>query len=435
MTGHPPYGFRPAWSLIGTVAAWALAGSVHAQAQVDAPQAPPVSPPPPVTQQPAGPATPYSIGLSQTLTHDSNFFRTSSNEEDEWTSVTALNFGLDQMFGRQRLHGNASLQTNRYKEHDELNNTGHDVGLQLDWETAGNLSGVLGAQSTRRQYRFGLDSATPLDDTPNIESTRSGFFQGRLGGMGELALLAGASSLDREYSNTTFAADNDLSQWSGEGGIGYRPSPDLGGQLLARYTRISRPDTSFYDDSSRKDLELGVFWQASGASRFDARLTRSEEKHAVLADRSFWTGGIGWDWLPSGKLRLRTELLRDTEGGSGNALTVEPTMPAVPAGDQLRDAFIWTAQWAATAKINVIGGVQWSRRKFGQLLEGSTDHLNDRTTALTLGVQYSPARALDLGCNIASERRDTNAVTAADLTLTREYDSLAAGCMLQLWFR
>lgn len=435
MTGHLPYGSRPAWSLFGAAAAWALAGSVHAQAQVDTPPPPPVSPPPPITQPQPGPAQPFSIGLSETLTHDSNFFRTSTDEEAEWTSVTALNFGLDQMFGRQRLHGNAALQMNRYKEHDELDNTGHDVGLQLDWETAGNLSGVLGAQSIRRQYRFGLDSATPLDNARNIETTQSGYFQGRLGGLGEWALLAGASALEREYSNTTFAADNDLSQWSGEGGIGYRPSPDLGGRLLARYTRISRPDTSFYDDSSRKDLELGVFWQASGASRFDARLTRSEEKHAELADRSFWTGGIGWDWTPSGKLRLRTEVLRDTEGGSGSVAMPDGTRPPVAAGDQLRDAVIWSAQWAATAKINVIGGAQWSRRKFSQLLEGGGGHVNDRTTALTLGVQYSPARALDLGCNLTSEQRDSNAVTVADLTLTRDYDSLAAGCMLQFWFR
>ncbi|HJV70868.1 hypothetical protein [Ideonella sp.] len=428
-------GSCPAGALIAVAAAWVLAGAAHAQAQVDTPPPPPVSPPPPITQPQPGPAQPFSIGLSETLTHDSNFFRTSTNEEAEWTSVTALNFGLDQMFGRQRLHGNAALQMNRYKEHDELNNTGHDVALQLDWETAGDLSGVLGAQSIRRQYRFGLDSATPLDDARNIESTQSGYFQGRLGGMGEWALLVGANALDRGYSNATFAADNDLSQWSGEGGIGYKPSPDLGGQLLARYTRISRPDTSFYDDSSRKDLELGVFWQASGASRFDVRLTRSEEKHAVLADRSFWTGGIGWDWAPSGKLRLRTQVLRDIEGGSGNVATPEATMPAVPAGDQLRDAFIWSAQWAATAKINVIGGVQWSRRKLSQLLEVGGGHLSDRTTAVTLGVQYSPARALDLGCNIASERRDSNAVSIADLALTRDYDALAAGCTFQFWFR
>lgn len=436
MTGHRFRRSRPAWFLIGAAAGWALAGSAHAQAQPDAPQAPPVSPPPPVTQPVAAPAQPYSIGVSQSLVHDSNYFRTSSNEESEWTSVTALNLGLDQMFGRQRLHGNAALQANRYKEHDELDNTGHELGLQLDWETIGSLSGVLGARSTRRQYRFGLDGAVPLDDTRNIENTQAGYFQGRLGGMGEWSVLAGAATLQRDYSNTVFAADNDLSQWSGEGGFGYRPSPDLGGQLLARYTRITRPDTAvLYDDASRKDVELTAFWQASGASRFDARLTRSEEKHAVFADRSFWTGSLGWDWLPSGKLRLRTELLRDTEGSAGSLAEPGDTAATVPAGDQLRDALIWSVQWAATAKINVVGGAQWSRRKFTVLLEDGSGHLNDRTTALTLGVQYSPVRALDLGCNLASERRDSNAVSAADQNLTRDYDSLTAGCQLQLWWR
>jgi hypothetical protein len=438
MTGHPR--FPSSRSLLAAAACWVLAGAVQAQAQPDEPQAAPVAPPPsiaqpPASQQPAGPATPYSFGISQTLTHDSNFFRASTNEESEWTSVTALNFGLDQMLGRQRLHGNAALQMNRYKEHGDLDNTGHDLGLQLDWETIGSLSGVLGVQSTRRQYRFGLDSGTPSDDTRNIEHTDAAYFQGRLGGMGEWSLLTGANTLRRRYSNDIFAADNDLRQWSGEGGIGYKPSLDLGGRLMARYTRISRPDTSFYDDASRKDIELGVFWQATGASRLDGRLTRSEEKHAVLADRSFWTGGLGWEWLPSGKLRLRTELTRDTEGSSGNVALPGATMPTVPAGDQLRDALNWSVQWAASAKINVTGGVQWSRRKFDQLLEIGGGRLTDRTTALTLGVQYSPARALDLGCNIASEKRDTNGTTAADLVLTRDYDAFTAGCTLQFWFR
>lgn len=418
----------PAWAL---AAAWALASAAFAQ--VDAPPSSPVSPPP-LGQQPAGPATPFNIGVSQSFVHDSNFFRTSRDEQAEWTSTTALHLGLDQLLGRQRLHGNASLQANRYREHDELDNTGHDLGLQLDWETVGSLSGVLGVQSTRRQYRFGLDSSAP-SDTRNIERGDVGYFQARLGGLGEWALLAGANGLHRRYSNDAFAADNDLTQWSGEGGVAYKASPDLGGQLLLRYTRLSRPDTSVYDDSSRKDVELGAFWQATGASRLDARLTRSEEKHAVLADRSYWTGGLGWDWLPSGKLRIRTQLQRDTEGSSGNTGVAQPALPGAAAGDLLRDAFLWSVQWATSAKINVTAGAQWSRRKFIQHLENGSGRLNDRTTALTLGVQYSPARALDLGCNLASERRETNAAGVADLALTRPYDSLTAGCQLQFWFR
>jgi hypothetical protein len=433
MTGHPR--FHPTRSLMAAAVLWAGAGAALAQADAPLPP-PPFATPPPLTQQPAGPATPYSIGISQALTHDSNFFRTSSAEEEELTSITALNLGIDQMFGRQRLHGNASLQMSRYQEHDQLDNTGHDLGLKLDWETAGELSGVLGVQSTRRQYRFGLDSGAPSDDSRNIEKTEASFFQAKLGGMGQWALLAGANGLHRRYSNDAFDADNRLSQWSSEGGIGYKPSIDLGGQLLARYTRISRPETSIYDDSSRKDLELGVFLQASGASRFDLRLTRSDEKHAVVPDRSYWTGGVGWDWAPSGKLSLRTQLLRDTEGSSGNVMVPGETAgTTVPAGDLLRDAFIWSVQWAATSKVNVLGGVQWSRRKFSQALEGGGGRLTDRTAALTLGVQYSAARWLDLGCNLSSEKRDTNAVTAADLGLTRDYDAMSAGCTLQLWLR
>jgi hypothetical protein len=432
MTGTPSFRPRFARQLLATAAVWVMAGT--AQAQADAP--PPVSPPPPLSAQPSGPAQPFSFGLSQTLTHESNLFRDSSDEEEDWTSITALNFALDQPIGRQRLHGNAMLQMNRYREHDELNNTGHELGLQLDWETVYNLSGALGVQSTRRQYRYGLDSTTPFDGR-NIESTQSAFAQGRLGGMGEWALQGGFNALNREYSADNFAKLNDLSQWGAEGGIGYRPSPDLGFTALGRYTRISRPDSDlgFGDDVGRKQLELGVVWQATGASRLDARVTRAEEKHSVMDDRSFWTGGIGWDWAPSAKLRFRTQLLRDTEGSSGNVMTPDATMPAAPAGDQVRDAVLWSAQWAASAKINVIGTAQWSRRRFDDQFNADGSRIEDRTTAFAIGLRYSPARSLDLGCDVATEKRETNTLTGAELLVTRPYDSMTAGCNLQFWFR
>lgn len=408
-------------------AACAMVGSVQAQSE----------PPPPVAPQ-SGPAQPFSFGISQTLTHESNLFRDETDEEEDWTSTTALNFALDQPIGRQRLKGTAALQANRYRDHDELNNTGHQLGLQLDWETIADLSGALGVQSSRHQYRYGLDSTTPVDGR-NIESTQSGFFQARLGGMGQFALQVGGNSLHREYSAEQFAKLNDLSQWSIEGGGAYRPGPDLTATLLGRYTRISRPDSDLGlgDDVARRDVELAAVWQVTGASRFDARLTRSEEKHAILADRNFWTGGIGWDWVPSAKLRFRTQALRDTEGGSGNVASPEATMPAAPAGDQLRDAFLWSAQWSATAKINVVGTAQWSKRKFTELQALSSIHVEDRTTALTLGVRYTPFRALDLGCDLGSENREVSSDAQANqvVTTSRPYDSMTAGCTLQFWFR
>jgi hypothetical protein len=411
-----------------------LGSAAFAQAQVDAPPPPPVASPPPITQPATPPVSPFSIGLSQTLTHESNIFRLSSGEESDWTSTTALNFALDEAFGRQRLRGIGSLQANRYRDHDELDNTGHQAGLELDWETVGELSGVLGVQSLRRQYQFGLDSASPFQGR-NIESTQAANFRAQLGGMGLWSLHAGADSLERKYSDDTFDKLNRLSQWSSEGGIGYKPSPDLSTMLLFRYTRISRPDSDLGpgDDVARKEAELSANWQATGASKLDLRIGRADEKHSVAEDRGFWTGGIGWDWMPSGKLLLKTQLLRDAEGGSGSVIAPDTTGTApARAGDLLRDAFIWTAQWAATSKINVTGGVEYSRRRYSDLIPDSTSHVVDRTTALKLGLRYSPQRWLDLGCDIGHEHRETNTV---DQTVTRPYDSLVAGCLATLWFR
>ena len=433
MTAQLPTVFRPCRVVLAAAIACSFAGGAHAQAQVDAPPPPPVASPPPVTQPAAPQASPFSIGVSQTLTHESNIFRLSTGEESDWTSTTALNFALDQAFGRQHLRGIGSLQANRYREHDELDNTGHQVGLELDWETIGDLSGVLGAQSIRRQYQFGLDSASPFQGR-NIESTQSANFRAQLGGMGLWSLHAAADTLDRKYSDDTFDKLNRLSQWSSEGGIGYKPSPDLSTTGVLRYTRISRPDTDLGpgDDVARKEIELGAVWQATGASRLDLRLGRADEKHSVAEDRSYWTGGVTWNWMPSGKLNLKTQLVRDAEGGSGNVIAPDSTATTARAGDLLRDAFIWQAQWAATAKINVTAGVEYSRRRYSDLIPDSTSHVVDRTTAIMLGIRYSPQRWLDLGCDVGNEHRETNTL---DQTVTRPYDSLVASCLVTFWFR
>jgi hypothetical protein len=252
--------------------------------------------------------------------------------------------------------------------------------------------------------------------------------------MGLWSLQAGGETMHRKYSDETFDKLNRLRQWSGEGGIGYKPSPDLSSTLLLRYTRISRPDTDlgFGDDVGRKEVELGLAWQATGASKLDLRLGRAEEKHSVLEDRSYWTGNFTWNWMPSGKLNLKTQLLRDAEGGSGAAVATDSTSTPASAGDLLRDAIIWQAQWAATAKINVTAGAEYSRRRYTDLIPESTSHIVDRTTALMLGVRYSPQRWLDLGCDLGHEHRETNTL---DQTVTRPYDSLVASCLVTFWFR
>lgn len=432
--GHPDLS-APRRSLLAA----ALAG-IGAAAQA---QLPPPTPPAAPTSA-TEPQT-WSIGVLQTFTQESNLFRLSDGDDsqgdrDDLVSTTGLNFRLDQPLGRQRLRGQADFQHNRYREHDELDSTGHDLRLMLDWETINNLSGNVGAQSVKRQYRYGLDSTSAFDGR-NDETTQTAFFKGRLGGLGLWSLQFGADTLRRDYSAEQFATE-ELSQSSGEFGVGYRPSPDLGGALVARHTRIDRPDVTrdgappleiVGDDVTRNDIELTAVWQASGASRLEGRATRSQEDHKTLDDRSFWTGSLAWHWAPSAKLNFTTRIGRDTEGQSGNVLTAGAQAPTVPAGDQLRDAFEWTAQWEATAKILVLGTAQWSKRKLGRIGEGP--ELNDRTQALSLGLRYNAARWLDLGCDVRHEDRKTNAGTADERVVTRPYDAMAVGCTLALWFR
>lgn len=56
---------------------------------------------------------PYYIGVSQSFTHDSNVYRTSTNEVSETISGTGVLLGMDQHLGRQRVFADAEAQVNR----------------------------------------------------------------------------------------------------------------------------------------------------------------------------------------------------------------------------------------------------------------------------------------------------------------------------------
>src|SRR5262245_180022 len=74
---------------------------------------------------------PYYIGVSEAYTHESNLFRVARGQPETsdsyWT--TALLGGLDQPIGRQRLFADLAARYSKYREQDQLNNTGYNVKL------------------------------------------------------------------------------------------------------------------------------------------------------------------------------------------------------------------------------------------------------------------------------------------------------------------
>ncbi|MBC7716927.1 MAG: hypothetical protein H7143_08330, partial [Pseudorhodobacter sp.] len=95
----------------------------------------------PTASAQASDPNPYSIGVSQSFTRDSNVGRTggSATSSSDTISSTGLNAGLNQPFGRQRLRVDASVSSNRYATNSNQNNTGYGLNAVLELSTIERL--------------------------------------------------------------------------------------------------------------------------------------------------------------------------------------------------------------------------------------------------------------------------------------------------------
>jgi hypothetical protein len=107
-------------------------------------------------------------------------------------------------------------------------------------------------------------------------------------------------------------------------GMRYQPQPDLNARLNLRRSTGQYPDYSATlgaDDFTRWDVETMLSVRMSAASLVDVRLAHTNEIHSqpTAADGPKWTGSLGWQWQPTGKLSFTTRWVRDSDT-SGQAL-------------------------------------------------------------------------------------------------------------------
>lgn len=369
-----------------------------------------------------------AYGIVQAITHENNVLRAPGGSQDDWLSTTALELRADQPLGSGRWRGEASLLAHRQGERHELNSNDHRAALALDFQALPQLSGTVGAHTRRQRHRGEMDTATFHFNYP-IETEHAAHLQTKWGDLGAWSLLAGADVVERRYTRELAQFSHNLRQHSVEAGPGWQLSPELGGAFMLRRTFIDRPLSLVGDggDVERQEAELQAQWRAAPTSRLRARLAHVQERRQSLSDRSFWTGGVALDWEPSGTLRLRAEAFSDTEGLSGPQDPFDADTRLVRAGDVRRDGLRWTTEWAASATTRLLASARLSARELN--FPAGWGHPKDRTTALSIGVRYSPWRSLDLGCGLTHEKRDAN-WDSQGLWLSSPYEAASVRCQL-----
>ncbi len=392
-------------------------------------------------QRAAAETNPYYIGVAQTLQHSDNLLRLAEGEatpagyaRSDVVSSTPLLAGLDQTWGRQRLFGNGTLRDNRYRHNDLFNNRSFNVDAGLDWATVERLSGTVKLSANRSLARFNTDEFGLLTK-PNTENTRLLDAVARLGVTTVWTLEAGFRHERLDYSASEYLSRNmRQDQWTA--GLRYSPSSDLRLGLGLRSGRGENPDyllqadgTRLADEFQRSDVDLSLGWTASAVSTLEARVSRTRIDHERATDRSFHrtTGLLRWRWQPSGKLRLNTELARDT--GLDNYFLLGSAQSQSVDYSRISSTLRVRADWAATAKLGAYLQGAHTRRELENTAPAFTGLAaqtgEDRTTRWALGLTWAPLRPLQMSCELSRDQR------RSDGRLSRDYSDPAGFCSLQ----
>lgn len=386
--------------------------------------------------------SPWYLGVSQAITHDSNIYRIGDQQslgaglsKSDKLSTTALIGGFNQPYSRQRFSGSASLRSSRYQSNEQLNNNGFGLKLGWDWETANRLSGSLSASADRSLAQFNsLNSVGAVETRRNLIDDRSVDGVVRLGVVTRYTLEATLGHRQRHYSATEYDR-YEYRQNSGSIGVRFRPSDLL---TLGAALRLTQTDYPRYaqtvsggligDQVNRQDLDLTAQWRPSGNSDLSLRLspTRSRSDLNTTSDFSGLTGAASWGWQATGKLRFTTHLSRDT-GQSTQAYDLGNLGLGAVDYSRTTTGLNLRADWAATAKISAYTSLAYSRRALVDTPTLNGNQLGqtagrDNTSQFSLGARWAPTRAIQLGCDLSTERR------GSDGRLTVGMNGSSLGC-------
>jgi hypothetical protein len=382
--------------------------------------------------------SPYTLGASQTFTHDSNLLRLSDGQaapagfsRSDTVATTALIGGFDQAIGRQRVYGNATLRANRLSRNKIYDNEGFALAAGLDWSTVNRLSGNLNASANRslgtlNSEEIGLVTRKNLE---TIEQLNAGF---RLGLVTQYTaeLNLGHRRVRNSLDQRSVQA-RDYEQDSASLGLRWQPSNLTRLGVALRLTQGSFPkfdvgaNGSFIEDSfERQDIDLTARYQPTGLSAFDLRISLGDTRYDRSSQRDFSgvTGAFSWTWQATGKLRFITRLNRDT-GQESYAVQI---FNVVGTSDYSRVNTTLAVQtdYQVSAKIaltaNLLGFDRELVRTLPPNLLFPTDvRGTERGHVLSLGVRWAPRRSTLLGCDASVDRRNGSGQLAADLQADR----------------
>ncbi len=397
----------------------------------------------------AAQTSPWYLSGQLSLNHDDNLFRLGEGQDtpqgrsrSDLLTSAALIGGLDQPIGRQRVQAALTLRDNRFDRNAGLDNQGYSGRVSLDWSTVNRLSGQLGASRSRELSALNIESLGVLSQR-NLVDTEAADASVRVGLVTAFSMeLSGGVRRSRNSLDEPSVQALNLDQDNSAFGLIWQPGSALDVALSARQARGRFPnfrvvDGAFEDDRfAQRGLELSSRWQASGASRLEARIGSGRTQYERDSERDFDSvnGSLSWAWRPTGKLTAYTVLSR--EKGQDNYPTSVRTLvfegsfvlrdlPAVRSYLRTIDTVRWQVEWATSAKVGLSAALQFARRDAAErlrtvadgALRGSNQGI-DETTVASLGARWEPTRWAQVGCDLRHESRRTPDTVTSNMKST-----------------
>lgn len=388
--------------------------------------------------------SPWYVGASESLTHDSNVNRLSEGINDpdgrgDTYSSTSLLGGFDQSYGRQHFYTKANVAYNKYQHHGSLDNTSYGLNAGWDWASIWNLSG--GFYASANQSLAQLNGNSPVQ-TLNKNQVRSQQYGTTLnwGGASDLSLQAALTHSRVSYS---LAGNNDSSANTASLGAYYHVGPTVTTGVAYRFTRTT---SSLFNGQSYtsdgRNIDLSVDWRYTVQTGVNARLsfTRQGNSGGTGQDFSGLTGSVTTTYAPTAKLNFNANYSRDA-GTNGSFFNVPITgnTPSTQANNgtvnsyylnsTVANTFSVGANYAATAKIGVNAGYSYRSANISNTGNVGASDYKDNLQDATLGASWAIGRLWSLGCNLSHEKRDVHSVP------TYTYSANVIGCSVQATLR
>ena len=387
-------------------------------------------------------SSPYTIGAGITFGRDNNLFRAPAGEtvSDRYTVLSVFG-GVDETIGRQHVQAKGTLRRSDYQKRDDLDNTGYGVLLGWNGATANEVSWNLSYNANRSlaSYATVLEAERRI---PNIETSQQARADLQVGMRAQWIATMMLSHRSIDYSAAAYADDQYRldtvgfgATWNPLGPVSISVGPRFG---RGRYPQARAATGGGFeaDDFTRRDLDLGVKWVATGASTLTARLSATRQRFDLLGDRDFdgATGELRWLWQATGKTKLNTVLTRDTgsETGFFDLSFLGDQQRGTGDNSQVTNSIATRIDHELTGKTALSLSLQYALRRLvaSSRLDDGSLFFNaggiERSASAVFGLRYTPTRNSVLGCDVGYYRRGTRTI------LSTPYHANTFSCSAQL---